>query len=376
MRSVGIITFHAIYNFGAVLQAYALRRVVAKFGIQAEIINFQPEFLSCQYRLIIFSRRIAGLKRIWKRLTHLKEHLALRRRFHGFFRKHMAVGRHPIATCFGDLNRLAPQYDVYLSGSDMIWNPCFLEPGYKECGRAYYLDFVREGQGRKVSYASSFGATEIPDSHRKEIATMLSRFHALSSREEIGTDIIKRLTGRTAEHVIDPTFLLSSSEYDEVAILPNITEPFLLLYPMEPSELFCCLARKVGELLKLPVVAVVPHNSNPERFAFADKMVYDAGPAEFLGWMKAASFVCTNSFHGTCFSLIYRKTFLGVPDSGSNMRSLNLLQRFGLVSRQMSRPEELHVGHPLLKPIDYGILEPQLQHVIEQSIDYLKRALE
>jgi hypothetical protein len=373
IKSVGIITFHSIYNFGAVLQAYALRRVVAKLGYQSEIMDFQPTSMRCW--LFSISRRIVGLKRNWKVLARLNDHLGLRRRFRLFFRKQMGLGRRPLATRFEDLSRWTPKYDVYLSGSDMIWNPCFLNAVYKECGRAYYLDFVKEGHARKVSYASSFGVTEIPDVHRVKIASMLGRFHALSSREEIGCGFIQQLTGQPAEHVLDPTFLLTSSEYDEVAIIPSISGPFVLIYPMEPSNLFCRLARKVVDLLKLPVVAVVPHNSNPDRFAFADKVVYDAGPAEFLGWMKAASFVCTNSFHGTCFSLIYRKSFLGVPDSGSNMRMWNLLQRFGLATRQMTRPEELHAAHPLLDPIDYASLEPRLQQSIEQSLDYLKRAL-
>ncbi len=375
MKSVGIITLHHIYNFGAVLQAYALRRVIANLGFQSEIIDFHPEVMRRQYRLFILSRRIAGLKRNWKVLARLKEHLILRKRFYSFFRKQMGLGWRPLATRFQDLSRRVPKYDVYLTGSDMIWNPCFLDANYKEFGRACYLEFVKDDQGRRVAYSSSFGTAEIPDVHREKIASLLNRFHSLSSREEIGCDLIHQLTGRAAEHVLDPTLLLTSNKYDDVAVLPSISEPFILLYPMEPSDLFCRLARKVRELLKRPLVAVVPHNSNPERFAFADKVVYDAGPAEFLGWMKTASFVCTNSYHGTCFSLVYRKPFLGVPDSGSNMRSVSLLQRFGLTTRQMTHPEELHAAHPLLGPIDYASFEPRLQQAIEQSLDYLKRAL-
>ena len=111
------------------------------------------------------------------------------------------------------------------------------------------------------------------------------------------------------------------------------------------------------------------------RFSFADKVVFDAGPAEFLGWIKNASFVCTNSFHGTCFSIIYRKCFLGVAPAIGNTRLQSLLTCMGLLSRQLSDQYQLAEGDPLLEPIDYAPIELRLQMAINNSLNYLKQAV-
>jgi hypothetical protein len=375
MKTVGIITFHFIYNFGAVLQAYALRRVVIKLGYRSELIDFQPISLTRPKQLFIISRRVRGWVRNLRTLLRLKEHLLLRKRFCLFLREQMGLGECRPIKNYQDLSSRIQKYSSYVSGSDMIWNPSFLDSCYAMCGRAYYLDFVKDGQARMVAYASSFGVTKIPTIHRPLISSLLSRYHCLSSREERGCELIHEVSQRVAEHVLDPTLLLTAREYDEIALHPDWQGSFILLYPMEPSDIFCSLAKRVSELLKLPVVAVVPYGSDPDKFAFADRVVYDSGPAEFLGWMKAASFVCTNSYHGTCFALVYRKTFLGVPDTVSNMRSFDLLNRLGLTRRQLTNPNNLELEDPLLAPIDYAVIEPKLKLAIDNSLNYLQAAL-
>jgi len=125
----------------------------------------------------------------------------------------------------------------------------------------------------------------------------------------------------------------------------------------------------------MPIVAVLPDHFAPWRFSFADHLVYDAGPAEFLGWMKGAAFVCTNSFHGTCFSLIYRKAFLGVPHVGTATRTVSLLKRLGLLTRLVDDSRGLESGDAIIDPIDYTLVEPRLQEAVGGSLDYLRRAL-
>jgi hypothetical protein len=203
----------------------------------------------------------------------------------------------------------------------------------------------------------------------------LRKFDFLSVREDTGCKIIKELTGREASLVLDPTLLLPLAEYDKVTVSPVDQKPYILLYPMQCSEELCRLARNVRDCLKLPIVAVVPINQTPKSFSFADKVVFDAGPSEFLGWIKNATFVCTNSFHGTVFSIIYRRNFLSSPSLVGNTRSHNLLERVGLLSRQLISSDVLKSEDLLFEPINYIPVEIKLKQAIDVSISYLKQAL-
>jgi hypothetical protein len=122
---------------------------------------------------------------------------------------------------------------------------------------------------------------------------------------------------------------------------------------------------------------VVPIYYNPREYAFADRVVFDAGPAEFLGWLGKAAFVCTNSFHGLAFSLIYRKPFLTVPYHvpSFNSRPDSLLAQVGLLSRRLPHAQELQSNDPLLRPVDYAPVEARLRSAIDASLNYLKQAL-
>lgn len=110
-------------------------------------------------------------------------------------------------------------------------------------------------------------------------------------------------------------------------------------------------------------------------YPFADKLVCDAGTTEVLGWMKNAAFVCTYSFHVTCFPIIYRKSFLGVPCSMANTRLQSLLECVDLPLSQMTDPERLGPGDSLFEPLDYSSVEPRLKQAIDPSLDYLRREL-
>ena len=369
-KAVGIVTLHRSYNLGAVLQAFALQSTIRNLGYSCTIIDYIAPSLWADYLKGLFdskghSGRAHNLRVLW----HFCSLVRLQRRFDEFRTRLLMVTSQSYRTVH-DLARDRLPFDAFVAGSDQIWRPKFDDERIK----FFCLDFV--SSGRRIAYAPSFGVSKLPKFHYERMTGLIRHFDSLSAREDSGCGIIHELTGRKAEHVLDPTLLLSIAEYDKITIAPPQKGPFILLYPMECSKELLRLARNIRACLKLPIVVVVPvYYTQNSFFKFADRAVRDAGPAEFLGWMKHASMVCTNSFHGIAFSLVYRKNFLSVPHSTMNDRLRSLLECMGLLSRQVSGLQELRPSDPLLGPIDYAPAERRLQEAKDRSMDYLRQAL-
>lgn len=368
MKSVGVITFHRAQNFGAVLQAFALQQAILSLGHDCRIIDYRCRFNCTAYPLFHCELSRSNARRCFRTLANLRSHLALRWRFARFRSRHLILTE-PLRDP-RDLREAPLEFDTFVTGSDQVWHPQMVS---QQCLPAYFLNFVHSK--RRLAYGPSFGVSEIPIDFRNKAAPHLVKFDFLSAREETGCKFITELTGRTAAHVLDPTFLLRSDIYTSIASAPTCRQTFLLLYPMEISEELNLLARSLRDSLGIPIVAIVPIYHDPQNFSFADQVVFDAGPAEFLGWMQNATFVCTNSFHGTAFSIIYRKNFFTVAHSTLNGRSYELLKRLGLLDRQMS-PEMANLPvRTLLAPIDYETVVPRLHLLVDQSHDFLRSSL-
>jgi hypothetical protein len=368
-KTVGILTYQNAYNNGAVLQAFALQRTIAGLGYTCSVIDYRERYTNGDYWLFRVPWKRSNIKHDIIMLLNLRSHLVSRKRYQRFRSEHLVLTAQSYQSVTDIINGNL-SFDAYVAGSDQIWHPLLLD---RPCGAVYFLDFV--SSGRRIAYGPSFGLSAVPPQYRARAAGFINRFDFLSAREDTGCAIIQEIAGRTAEQVLDPTLLQNASEYDQVAVSPPFDKPYILLYPMQLSDRLQSLALKMRTLLKLPIIAVVPAFFEPWRFSFADKLVFDAGPAEFLGWMKNAAFVCTNSFHGTCFSIIYRKNFLGVPHLGTNTRIHSLLKSLDLLSRHINDPKALLPGDPLLESIDYSIVTLRLKYEINLSMEYLKRAL-
>ena len=365
---VGIITFHRALNYGAVLQAYALQQTIAGYGHSCDIIDYVSILNSPAHDLFRYYPSRYNLKYNLNTLSNIRSHVLLRWRFARFLKNRLSLSR----PCHShhDLCALADSYQTFVTGSDQVWNPAMMHPN--SLG-AYFLDFpVRS---RRVAYAPSFGVSEVDSSKRLKLTEYLRKFDHLSVREASGCNIVKEMIGREVPHVLDPTLFLSAAAYDGILTQNNFPEPYILVYPMEMSEELIHLAIALRQRLKLPLIAIVPIYHDPQKFLFADKIVFDAGPLEFLGWLKNARFVCTNSFHGTVFSIIFKKTFLNLAHSLWNSRSYSLLEKLGLLDRQFAHADQLKSENHLLLPIDYQPVMKRLQPEIEYSRIYLRRAL-
>lgn len=300
---VGIITMHKVVNFGSVLQAYALQKYLLSIGYDNELINYdyhpplqKKSLISKVFGLIVKVFFNSVFERKFKRFEY-------------FINKNLVIGKDLFTheTIFQN----PPVYDIYMSGSDQVWNPKFVKND-----TSFLLSFVPVSKPR-ISYASSFAITQLPVDVKRIYATELNKFQAISVRENSGTSIIRNLIGKDAELVCDPTLLLDRSDWDKIAMQSKlkIREPYILVYILtymyDPYPEIDSLIRKIQKELD-NMKLIILEGSKRDFFRSNSKVIKDAGPSEFIYLFKHASFVITTSFHGTAFSLIYGKPFYAV----------------------------------------------------------------
>ncbi|MFZ5570359.1 MAG: polysaccharide pyruvyl transferase family protein [Thermodesulfobacteriota bacterium] len=368
---VGIITIHNHNNYGAILQAYALNKIVRRLGHQCKTIdcNIDPGSNRLFRKARHPGERITNLYNLCRWRAN-KLHT---RRFRDFIRQQIPLTE----ASYDSIERLyadPPKFDAYITGSDQVWRPHYLD---QKIGAAFHLNFISPDQSRLISYAPSFGVSRIPEHHAKILGEYLRRYHFLSVRERRAQEIIFELSGRKAEQVVDPTLLLLAEDYEAIVQLPAFTSEYVLVYPMElgKNRAFFNLVNEVKRSTGLPIVCVLPLVFDFRWLMIADRVVLDAGPSEFLGLFKNASIVCTNSFHGTVFSMLYQKNFFGVPHSGTNSRQYSLLETAGLLDRQLEDVSGRAVRDMLKNSIQYSTVNRKLQASIDRSIQFLVDAL-
>lgn len=372
----GILTFHHAHHYGAQLQAYALMKAIASQGVNCEIINYVRKDTIDGNRLFkkgLSARSLLSNANTLLNFVKLKRRY---RRFESFVCEDMKLSEKFYGT-YVQLSEDVPQYDIYVCGSDQIWNPLI----YKEntFDPAFFADFAQTG--RKVAYAPSFGISSMPDDKRELLKSYLEKFDCLSVREMQGEKIIKDIMGRDSCTVLDPTLLLTGEQWSGLASVSEFNEPYLLCYFITDARKYSGFVQTLAEKYSLPVVSlcgsrrVVPQTRHS---------VLDAGPREFLGLFRNARAVCTDSFHGTVFSINFKKEFFCFESSQKaekavNSRLSNILGKLDLSERIFPAKTELQEFAARISeaagPIDYQEVDSILRKEREQSINYLRNAL-
>jgi hypothetical protein len=271
-----------------------------------------------------------------------------------------------------------PPYDAFICGSDQIWNPFICKSNGQAWNEpAYFLTFAPEA--KRISYAPSISVPAIPAKLRAEMTALLHEIPYLSTRERQGATLIRELTGREAQVVLDPTLLLSREQWNKVAVAPDVREPYMLAYFLGErgsGDEYRQFAHRLSETTGYRIVLLSREMDASER---ADTLCcYDAGPAEFLGLVRHASCICTDSFHGTIFAINYGKPFYVFERPGSSgarsmaSRIYSVLDMFGLTARLL-QPQSPLPSDPYA--MDYPRVETILRDEREKSMRYLRNAL-
>jgi len=361
---VGILTFHRSNNYGAVLQTYALQTVLDQLGIRSQIIDYvrpgKDESLFSPWwgfkNCIINGFTLLRYSKTKQRNTQFQEFRKL------FFR----ISRKSYYSC-DELEKALPEVEAFICGSDQIWRPVLDNNQL----RVYFLDFINSKEVKKIAYAPSFGISTVSEEFMQFVRPLINDIQHLSVREKTGQKIISQAADRKAQIVLDPSLLLLSEDWNRIALPPCVDPPYVLVYCLSQRRNFCDLVRHVKKKTGLPVVVISPYALNliPD----ADHVIFDAGPQEFVGLFANASCICTNSFHGTAFSLIYRRPFWATPIRLANSRLEDLLNVIGLSDRQVGSAEDFPDA-PL--EIDYSKAEKLIDEARSNSISFLKNALQ
>lgn len=361
----GLVTFYHIHHYGALLQAAATALAVESLGAECEIIDY---FVNQDNRLFVPPKGPSSAAADAHTALHYK---ALRNRwlrFEAFSREHLPISPRRFES-LEELRRTDLPYDLILSGSDQIWNPKIFPNGQFDP-----VFFGAFSQRRKIAYAPSFGIPRVPDEMEDRLRDWLAQYSHLSARERQGREIIRQLTGRDAPMVLDPTLLLTAEQWESMAAPLSIQGGYILCYCISKPGAVTPYVDRLAKETGLPVVQLcgVRRRVHPKA-----RLILDAGPAEFLRLFRNAAFVCTNSFHGTVFSVQFQRPFftsvapaeLAAPE---HSRTFSLLSRLGLSGRVVG--QGCTAG--LLDNIDWSQPQRRLEAARQDSLAYLRAALE
>ncbi len=318
---VGIVTFQETNNYGAILQNYALQQAVCKQGGTPETIDYRSRYIGRPYGLQHLKD-----KGLFTYLFGVAGYLiyALRTKKSRAFRRHItyspAVKREDLAT-------LNERYDVFLTGSDQVFN-------HKLTGMdgTYMLDFVTD-KSRCNSYAASLGLHELDETVHRQYREWLNDFHYITVREKTAEAVLRQVLEREVKTVSDPCFLLEKAEWEKVAVEPKTKKPYIFVYELAMSKNVVAFAQKIAREKGLRIVFAPFPMGKLAQGTYA----IDAGPGEILGLIRHAEYVVTDSFHGTLFSILFNKRFYThVADKKIGSRISDLLEVCGLQDRLLT----------------------------------------
>lgn len=318
MYRVGILTFQFAHNYGALLQAYALKRILTNDNTIVEIINYLPKGLWENYSLNpIYPIK----KRQLKKLLTIPKRIKQANRFYEFQKKILQLGK-PIV-CFD--SETAKGYDILITGSDQVWNDSIL-PDVSP----YFFEEINDVV--KLAYAASFGTNELTDTIKAKIKTCLPAFDAVTVRERSSIDLIKCVEKScAAEHVCDPVFLLAADKWREFYgmcrySLPNMK--YILYVDLRNDAKLINEAKKIREKTGYEVLYIHPTCWKTTEKSFTQ--LYDVGPLQYLALIDHAEYIVTNSFHAVAFSMIFRKKIIHAADNNLGSRVTDLFETFSV----------------------------------------------
>lgn len=328
---VGLITFHAAHNYGSVLQAFATQKTLDKFGYNNEIINYRLVNQMKYYNYIYTT--YFGYKELVKNLLRLPENTmrsSRNKKFEDFIYNGLRLSKETYHT-YNDLVNARLEYPILISGSDQVWNkycPAEFKKEPKESIYAYFLNFGRE-DARRISISSSFGNSKIDDI--QEYKEFLSKYDVLSVREKDGAEMLHELTGKDVECTIDPTLLMSKAEW-HIEGTYDVDKKYIFVYTLRRKDAVNELLESVYEIFggsEYEIICIAPFS--PIKVKGITNFA-DCGPLDFLSYIRCASLVITDSFHGTAFSLNFEVPFYSIQ-YGADKRKEQLLDMLGQRSR-------------------------------------------
>lgn len=372
---IGILTLPLHENYGGILQAYALQKVLKDMGHDTLVFDKTrtvelPMFTRYILYCIKYIKNILqGKHNVIKWDKEYNKKLEIKREFtYPFIKKH--IKRIELKGTYSTL--LKGDYDAIIVGSDQVWRPMFF---YLEPLENAYLSFAKDWDIKRISYAASFGTDEweYSSEQTEKCSALLQRFDAVSVRESSAVSLCKEHFGVDAYHVLDPTMLLDADDY--ISLFQEVKTPVsdgdLMYYFLDASEQKSAIVRSVAEICHLTPFTVNHKNEN------LDVPLEENVQPPVEKWLRGfydTKYIVTDSFHACVFSILFNKPFIVYGNKFRGMaRFHSLLKMFGLYNRLVTTPEEaLEV---IYQPIDWGQVNKSLAEWRVKSLKFLTSAL-
>lgn len=374
---IGIITIHNSTNYGACLQSWGLYKYLVDEGFDCEIIDLHRPV----HKDYVYSDRFANYNgkcaaaRKWTLKKFLKRYIIKKKIPDYILRRNKKFdlfnGRIKLSRTFRSIDDLyadPPFYDVYLTGSDQVWNPT--QPF---CIEPYFLTFVKNPTARKISYAASIGIKSLTDKEKSDFKRWLKGYDVISVRENEAKSLLESFVDKPIYQVADPTFLLGVEYWRSIAVKPKIEEPYILCFKLYNGNHLVNYAAEIGRQAKMKVV-VLPGGDKVQDC----EIIRDAGPEEFLGYIANAEMLISDSFHANVFGILLgtkdQWAYIS-PDNQRGSRIKTLFRTFGLSEHIISPDlsDQYSKLNSLKKNTDF--IRDALKREIQHSRDFLNHAL-
>lgn len=352
-KRIGILTLHRALNYGAVWQCWALKRACEQLGGVVEVIDYNP-FGHYTYLGLLRHRPDKALAYVLN-FSY----------FNRFVKKMLNPTTHTESHEW--IKQNPPKDDIYIVGSDTVWCPQIVAQHFN----SYLLDFAPD-HVKRVSYAASQGGIFVENEDEVLFARELKKFSAVSLREPQFVNQTKALFGLEVVDVCDPTILLNKNDYMKVEKKRHIPKHYIVVFDLSGDAFVQQAALQLKDKLGLPIL-----NLTGKLLSWADFNYLGMRPQEWIYIMRNADFVCTNSFHGTAFAMIFERPFICCQAkaggrSKTNGRVENLLTQSGLMTQYVSELNQIeHVMH-----VDYSEANILIEKYRQRSLAWLKNAIE
>lgn len=367
-----ILTQPLSWNYGGLLQAYALQLILKRMGHEVWTEDRKPNKLSLLDKLkrIRFLRNITGKGTFF--IANKSEESILFQHTARFIRENIRVTI-PIDNKFkSELNKY--DFEAYVVGSDQVWRPCYSFGIYN-----YFLDFTRGQEVKRIAYAASFGVDhwEYTKKQTRRCSSLVKSFDAVSVREDSAISLCSNYLGIKATQVLDPTMLLDKEDYINLVLKDNISHSKgnLMAYVLDRSEEKKIIVNKIANRLNLKPFEVMPHSTfNDVGIDKIDDCIFSPVTKWIRGFMDA-EFVVADSFHGCVFAIIFEKPFIAIVNKERGAtRFTSLLTMFGLTNRVVNSLTEV-TDEILNAPIDWGKVRAIRCNKVKESVLFLKNSL-
>jgi Polysaccharide pyruvyl transferase. len=359
---IGILTYHRAENYGALLQAYAMKTYLQSLGHDVSFVDYWPKYHSDYFSLFSWSRfmkaPIKGKILILMNVTvWLLPRYIRKKKLQMFMYEKLGIPALPLYT---DMKSITNRYDVVVYGSDQIWRKQNLGGvGFD----SWYFGSENVVATKKIVYAGSMGTIDTTAEDDSYIKKMMNNFNSISVREQDLKLYLQRLDFESSL-VVDPVFLLSAEQWRNVAVKSKQKGNYILFYNLLLTPESSRFAEKLSAKKNLPIVEIT---KTMPISRLGGKFVTTTSVPEFLGLIDGAEYVISNSFHGVAFSIIFNKQFYAIGMRNKANRVISLLRSLGMESRYIKDDRLDDISISLIQKEGDGILNS----LVRDSINYL-----